>query len=616
MKRTISNGFMMLLLIITITSCNQKFLNLTPSGEYSETAVWSDPNLIQTFVNNMYWSNFSVPMANRKLSDFCDETRSTWSTTYNFNKSLMSPDGLQEWEGGFGADYTLALRWDPLYKNVRSENIFFSKINSVEVTTNEEKQMIERLKGEAYFNRALTYHILVSLYGGVPLITEAYSLDSEFDLSRNSYEECVNFIVDQLDSASLFLPDSYSSALQGHATKGAALALKSRVLLYAASDLHNPEKNGVVSNGYSRPELLGYTVGDANARWQAAKDAAKAVIDLGIYELNKKDPVPTDNIAQNFINYFTSYSNNEDILLQYVSPAPEFNNLGARGAVVSDPNGYNCWGNQSPLQELVDDYEMEDGTKFDWNNPAHKANPYENREPRFYSTIIYEGRKYRPRPPEFSPIDPFNIIQTGRVYNTTGSLLIGGIDTRDGSVNTANGGYTGYYNRKMTDTTVDAAFFRQDIPVRQFRYAEVILNYAEACANMGENTEALTYTNMIRHRAGLPDLPTLSGDVLIDAIRHERRIELALENIRFWDIRRWLIGNQVVHQTHAIDIRYITDQNPTTYRKSDGSTWGIPTYNVVETPGDLRIWENKDYFFPIMRIEIDKNDKLIQNPGY
>jgi hypothetical protein len=447
------------------------------------------------------------------------------------------------------------------------------------------------------------------------LIINPYNLDDSFSVARNSYEECINYIIDQLDSAALYLPASYPGNLQGHAVQGAALALKSRVLLFAASDLHNPEKNGVVSNGFADPSLLGYASGVADDRWRAAKDAAKAVMDLGLYSLNMENPASTDNIAQNFMNYFTSYSNAEDIMLQYVTPA--LDPVGARGSVISDPNGYNCWGNQSPLQELVDDYEMSDGSKFDWSTPAHKANPYQNREPRFYSTILYDGRKYRARPPEYKPIDPFDKIQTGRIYNTSGTLVLGGIDSRDGAVNTSNGGYTGYYNRKMTDTTLDAQFVRQDIPFRQFRYAEIILNYAEACAELGEDGEAHAAVNKIRTRAGLPDIAaSLTGDQLVDAVRHERRIELVFENFRIWDIRRWLIGDQVTHQTHAIDIRYVTDQPVTTYLKPDGSTWSAPVYNVVETSGDLRTWDNKNYFFPIMRAEINKNNKLIQNPHY
>ena len=618
MGKTISNSLMVLCIISMMLSCNNdEFLNLKPQGEYSEAVVWTDPALIETFVNSMYRNNMGFPFGNHRLSDFADESRLTWSTVTQFNKSIMTPDGLMEWENGFGNRSTAWLRWNPLYANVRRENLFFSKINSGQATADEE--WIDRLKGEVYFNRAMTYHYLVALYGGVPIITKAFSLTDDFTEPRNTYEECINFIVGQLDSAVLFLPDKYNDAkLTGRATKGAALALKSRVLLYAASDLHNPQKNSIVTNGFSNPELLGYTGGDATTRWKAAKDAAKAVIDLNLYDLYKKNPASTDSVAQNFVDYFLSYGTEEDILLQFFTPASQNEGDTYRPGVTTCPNGYDCWGNQTPLGELVDDYEMKDGSKFNWNNPVHKANPYVNREARFYATILYEGAPYRKRPDSYQEIDPWNKIQVGRVYDPSGNMILGGIDTRDGPVNVANGGYTGYYTHKFIDPTIDAAFVTQDIPFRHIRYAEVILNYAEACMELGETAEAHAYINMIRKRAGQPNLAeTLMGDELRQAIRHERRIELVYENFRFWDIRRWLIGNAVHRQTHAVDVRYVTsEKNISNYRKADGSTWSTPTFTPVETPGDAREWDNKAYFFPIKRDEMNKDGQLIQNPGY
>jgi starch-binding outer membrane protein, SusD/RagB family len=619
MRKIIYARLIFLFIITLMFSCTNKdkLLNLKPQGEFSEAVVWTDPALVEAFVNSMYRNNMGFPFGNHRLSDFSDESRTTWATVTQFNKSLMTPDGLLEWENGFGNGSTAWLRWNPLYANVRRENMFFSKINAVPATTN--KEWIDRLKGEVYFNRAMSYHYLVALYGGVPIITKPFGLTDAFALTRNSYEDCINFIVGQLDSAALFLPDKQNNAkLAGRATKGAALALKARVLLYAASDLHNPQKNGLVSNGFSNPELLGYTGGDAAARWKAAKDAAKAVMDLNLYSLYKPEPGEKDSVAQHFVDYFLSYGTTEDILLQFFTPASGNDGAEYRPGVTSCPNGYDCWGNQTPLGELVDDYEMKDGSKFDWNNPVHKANPYANREARFYATILYEGTPYRKRPDSYQKIDPWNKIQVGRIYDPGGNLVLAGIDTRDGPVNVANGGYTGYYTHKFIDPTIDAAFVQQDIPFRHMRYAEVILNYAEACMELGETAQAHTYINLIRKRAGQPNLDeTLTGDALRQAIRHERRIELVYENSRFWDIRRWLIGETVHHQTHAIDVRYITsEKNIGNYRRQDGSTWSSPVFAPVETAGDARVWHNKVYFFPIMRDEINKNNKLIQNPGY
>ncbi|NJO69156.1 MAG: RagB/SusD family nutrient uptake outer membrane protein, partial [Bacteroidetes bacterium] len=124
---------------------------------------------------------------------------------------------------------------------------------------------------------------------------------------------------------------------------------------------------------------MGYVSGDASARWLAAKNAAKKVIDLGTYDLYKKDPAPGDSVAQNFVEFFTSKGTEEDILLQFFSPKTDESWSGYNPALYSGPNGYHNWGNNTPLGDLVDDYEMKDGSSFNWANPAHKANPYEGR---------------------------------------------------------------------------------------------------------------------------------------------------------------------------------------------------------------------------------------------
>jgi starch-binding outer membrane protein, SusD/RagB family len=620
MKNKILIGLMVLFLIVIISSCTstEDFLNTTPLGEYTETAVWNDPALVETFVNSMYRHAEGFPLAIVRLADFSDEShRRAAGAALAFNQSLMTPDGLLGWVGSSSRHTKDMLQWEPLYANVRRASIFFSKINSV---PSDNQELINRLKGEAYFIRGLTYHWLTSLYGGVPIITKVYTLNDDFSVSRNTYEECINFIVGQLDSAAMLLPESYSDAiLKGRATKGAALALKSRVLLYAASDLHfNME---TYAPGYSHPELLGYIGGSRNSHWQAARDAAKAVMDLQLYDLFKKNPAPTDSVAQNIADLFTSYGNEEDIFLQYFTPTTEFGEgWGAYDpAIHSGPNGYYLYGNNNPIGELVDDYEMKDGSKFDWNNPVHKANPYANRDARLYASILYEGAQWRVRPTDLVNKDPLGKIQTGNVYDQNGNMVIGGLDTKFGPVSTWNASYTGYYTRKYIDPTIDPNYFNQDIPFRHMRYAEVLLNYAEACIELGEWTEAITYINMIRNRAGQPDLAgTLTGDDLRQAYRHERRIEYAYEDQRFWDIRRWLIGPSVYHQMHGVDIRYTT-ANPlttTTYRKADGSTWSNPVFTQIEIPGDARAWNDKAYFFPFKREEMNKNNKLIQNPGY
>ena len=616
MKKTF-NILMIFSIIVMLFSCEKKdeFLNKQPLGDYSEIAVWSDPVLIQTFVNSMYRNVLGFPFSVERLSDYSDESILSWDWGVgSFNKCLINPDDLAGWDPGWDASpQQTHFRWSPLYGNVRRTNIFFSKINTVQA----DEAAIDNLKGQVYFLRALTYFYLTALYGGVPIITKAYTLNDTYDVPRNTYEECINFMVGQLDSSVLYLGDSYPT--DGHVTKGAAMALKARVLLYAASDLHNPEKNGALTGGYSNPELSGYTGGDGSARWTAAKNAAKAVIDLNRYSLYKATPAPGDSVAQNFVELFTSKGSSEDILLQFFTPKTEEGswNNGYNPGYYVQPNGYHCWGASAPLGDLVDEYEMKDGSMFNWNNPIHKANPYINREARFYATVLYEGVQWRPRPADGLAIDPYSRIQTGRVYNLSGDMIKAGLDTRQGPLEDWNGSLSGYYLRKYVDPSLDPQYVKQDIPFKHFRYGEILLNYAEACIELGQDAEALTYINIIRKRAGQPDLSaSLTGDALRQAYRHERRIELAYEDHRFWDIRRWMIGSEAYHQTSSVDIRYVTSVAVKSYRQPDGSTWGAPIFSKINTPGDARAWINKCYFFPIMRDEMNKNTKLIQNPGY
>ena len=616
MRKYFINLSIVIFLAAGFSSCTKTdSLDLTPLSQYSDVTVWKDPALIEPFINTVYANNLGSPFNYMRLACYTDEAlNGLYGNAFNVNRSLITPDSYLEWENGFGSDHTQHFTWDRLYQNVRRENLFFEKIGEAK---SDDPTWIPRLTGEAYFNRALSYHFLLSLYGGVPIVTHSFTLNEDAkSIARNSYAEGINYIVSQLDSAAALLPETYPGTQVGRATKGAALALKARVLLYAASDLHNPAKNSLVSGGYSNPELLGYTDGDAEGRWTAAKNAAKAVIDMNLYSLYKGSPAPGDSVAQNFTDYFISTGTEEDILLQYLSLIGYDDYPALRVA----PNGYNGHGSTTPIGELVDDYQMADGTPFSWNDPAMAAKPYEGREPRFYASILYEGAQWRPRPADVVAIDPFGLISVGLVVNGSGQIMVGGLDNREGPINTSNGGYTGYYLRKAVDISFDPTFGNplQNVPFRHIRYAEILLNYAEACAELGEDGEARTSVNMIRKRAGLPDLEgSLSGDALRQAIRHERRVELAFEDHRYFDVRRWLIGNETFTRTmHRADVKYVVGSPVTSYRKPDGSPWVQPNITNAENGVDVRVFNKEDYFFPIKRSEINKDPALVQNPGY
>jgi len=592
------------LAIITFsTACNDDFLDVDPLDRQFDTAVWTNKGLIDAFVKNIYMGlhHSCHPVM---LSSVCDESMAVWGweTTPVLNGTInQSYHGIfYHWSASFDN-----LRWGDLYSNIRACNIY---LQNIETAAFKDDDDIKKLTGEVYFLRAHLYYWLMSFHGGVPLIDKPYGLDDDYTIARSTFEETIDFIVSDLNTAADLLPITGDKA---QATKGAALTLKSRVLLYAASDLFN--SNGSWTSGYAHPELISYTdisAGARKARWEAAKDAAQAVMDLGVYSLyGGTSPSSAEQATENYANIFLNTGNQEDIFLSFYDVL-NWNGAWNRPniALFNSPNGWNCWGGNTPIGQFVDSYEMSDGSKFDWNNPTHAVAPYENRDPRFYASIQYDGAKWKPRPAADQAIDPIGIVQTGFYQNADLTTTTPGLDTRKRPNNDWNGTYTGYYLRKFIDPAVYAQFKEQLLPWRQMRYAEVLLNYAEACielAELGEDTEAEAKDklNMIRQRAAMPDI-TETGTALRDRYRNERKIELAYENHRYFDIRRWMIAPSVINNAQGIDIFY-----------PYGSS--VPTYTIKPNV-EGRSWHasNKSYFLPLILGEINKNPLLIQNPGY
>lgn len=583
---------------LAMISCNKDFLETSPTDEFSEDAVWSDPALVDTYINNLYFRLYEPLTDGRSLSNIVDEGhyRGNAASLY-FNQSRITQDDIPAWS------YRRYMNWSDLYKSIRSTNVFFTKIDDVDFPEGlvDGKNRKDRAIGEAHFLRAYFYHFLVNLYGGVPVITDVYGLNDTFDTPRNTFEESINFIIEELDTAIALLPHQHSGSNFGRATRGAAMSLKSRVLTYAASDLYN---NNPVFSSYPHPELVGYTSGDPRQRWQAARDASKAVIDLGQYELYKDAPADGDDIPQNLSEIFTNAHTVEDIFVKFSTTVQ-----GQRWGLYTSPNGYYGWGVNAPTGEMVDAFERIEGDYFDWSNPVHASDPYADRDPRFYSTILFNGASWRERPADVKGLEPSNIVQTGtykRWDAATGAAYDAyGVDTRNSPIENWNGSYTGYYTRKYLDPSLNVQYVRQAITWRFIRYAEILLNYAEASIELGEEEEASRVINLLRRRAGMPEVSD-SGDALRARYRNERRVELAFEDHRFFDVRRWVIGPEAYGDIHVARVVYPLLADRTT------SEQPVVTHEFYEK----RSWENKAYLLPIFRDELNKNKGLIQNPGY
>lgn len=617
--------FLYIVLLGSITmSCNDDFVNTRPLGEVSEESVWSDGALSQAFIFEVY-NGFGVGgFYEQQMASMTDEALFTHPGR---GINTVTEARVNDAEQGYIMD---TYKYDEMYRRIRATNIAIQNLRDPKF---DNPALADQLLGEAYFLRAYYYHQLVRLHGAVPLIDIVYKLGDEgYAKERNTFEECVDFIVKDCDSAA-FLLDGVART-DGRANEVAALALKSRVLTYAASDLYDnatAKSKSSVINVYQSPQYIGYTSGNRADRWKKAKDASKAVLDRAehSYKLNLEAAEEAEQGKNNYIaiamaggSKVADADGKRDLILgRFFSDLKD-----ERGSWVgrdNGPNGYHNWAGNTPTQLLVDDYEMIDGSRFNWENEAHKTAPYQNRDPRLYASILYDGAEWKPRTDDVKGRDPHNQIQTGQyeVTNASGVKVVQfGLDTRNSPIEDWNGSYTGYYYRKFVDA--DPAIVdqntRQFIPWPLLRYTEAVLNYVEACIELGEETEARLWLNKVRYRAGMPAVND-SGNALMARYRNERRIELAYEEHRYFDVRRWMIAPETLGRkvtTIKIEGKLKPGKSVSVYKYDQDNYTYTYAVNTIDPGIENRMWNDKMYFTSFHRDEMNRNTELEQNPGY
>jgi hypothetical protein len=473
--------------------------------------------------------------------------------------------------------------WSTYYNGIRKSNTFIQNIDIVPLkeTFNNNIPLNRAWKAEARFLRAYFYFELIKRYAGVPIVNDVYELGADIELPRNTFEECVDFIVEELDAIkdSLRTVPIANVKANGHVvTKEAAMALKTRVLLYAASPLFNGK-----SLDASNP-VYGYTSYDAE-RWKKAADAAKWFIDTygpngsGTYGLNS-------DYKNTFLNYYGENDNKE--LIFYRSTGNNDKSLETNSGPIGFAGDNLANGRNSPTQNLVDAFPMIDGKPIgqspDYNYSYETM--YQNRDPRLDYTVIHNGSKWL-------SVD----IQT---YEG------GTSNPRDAARKTK----TSYYLRKFMGNYEEIGKYDKALHVWvMFRYAEIMLNYAEAQNEYaGPSDDVYQVIKDIRHRAGiLPGNDNMYGlkasmnkDEMRAVIQNERRIEMAFEEQRYWDIRRWKIADQIFDKplTGLVIMR----------------NSGLLEYNLVEVFNNK--FEERRYLYPIPYSEVIKNKNMIQNPKW
>jgi starch-binding outer membrane protein, SusD/RagB family len=560
MKRIIP--FIFLSLVLVMSSCKD-FLDTAPGDQYDDAAVWSSPDLIESYVYHIY-QGIPYPYQWYMSASLVDEAVPIQNdgVATRVLTSTMTP----EEQAAFASNWATCMEnwwWKSAYTNIRSCNMFFSKIEAAQFTDEATKQ---QLIGEVHFLRGYFYYLLMAQYGGVPLVSSVINIGDNYNIPRNTFAETVDFIVADLDEA---VADGKlaNQTDKTRATVGAALALKSRVLLYAASDLYNC--NGSWTTNYAHPELIGYVDGNQSDRYTAAKVAAEEVMSLG-YSLYNENADP----ANNFQQLFLQMSSNEQIFItQYDKTTYPYYATDWIAWVCGTPS-YGGWGLNQVTGNLANAFENADGSTFNFD--TQKDDPYSNRDPRFYATILYNGAAW---------------YSNSWGYLSDVTIDINGTDSNGNNT-------TGYYIKKFISPSENTYYWgsRQPEPYIQIRYAEVLLNYAEACLGLGEEGLARGAMNQIRERAGMPDIPTTeTGTALLNRYRNERRVELAWETQRFFDVRRWMIAEEAYGD--ALGVKY------------DGSTYSSFVF-------EKHAWNNSHYFIPLDYSEMQKNTALIQNPEY
>lgn len=543
----------------TLCSCND-FLDREEDSFIDKTATFDSYNRTKQYLTYAYsllpegLNRFSGgALLGAATDDACFAIESSNIQQFNNGSwnALSNPDNV--WDRYFAG----IAKCCTLLENSNHINLDISRLDPAKRVEYENNlKDIRMWRAEAHFLRAYFNFELLKRYGPIPIIKSTLDINKDYsDTPRPTMKEVVEFIANDCDMAADSLeltPWRNMNDAFGRATKGAALALKSRLLLYAASPLYVNFGDIDEANKPSDATL-----------WKAAADAAKAVIDLNQYALA---PAYDDLFKNDFQNkeyiFVRRYPSNSDF---------EKSNF---------PVSYGGKGGTNPSQNLIDDYEMLDGTAFDWSDPVKAAYPFENRDERLLATVLMNG-----------------VLFKGKRIAT----YPGGAD----AMPNPNATKTGYYLRKFLNENVNiqTGGGSDGHVVPLFRLAEIYLNYAEALNEYDPtNPDIAVYLNKIRERVSLPDVPSgLTQEQMRTLIHHERRVELAFEEHRFWDVRRW----KVASSTLGAPVKGV---------KITQDDAGNFTYSPVQV--EQRVFQPKMYWYPIPQSEVLKLHHWEQNKGW
>ena len=582
-----------------LTSCNKQVLDKQPLDIISDANVWGDKALVNAYLTHVYYEmyflanesggagwngdGFYAEFEINEVSDECFPQWRDWNPSNAFRYkygNLSIAGGLLEYWG---------------YNTIRTINEFIERVPNSPFSPEEIKAKV----AEARFLRSFCYFAMVKRYGGVPLITKVQNLsDPQTELYpvRDKEETIYNFILSEMDAVANDLPEIVTADNLGRASKYAALALKSRAALYAGSiaQFGTVQLDGIV----------GIPAAKANTYYQAAYDASNLIMTSGKYALYNKDA----DKAMNFRNIFLVKNNSEAI---FVKRHDNVNNFtGGNGWSI---DFFNCPRPQAWTRGLYDqaylefaeDFEHVDGTPGTLSRSAIQQglwtteDLWANKDPRFYGTFYTQNTMWKGKKLDFHRgIRLANgTIQTDGSVN--GTLVNGDQDYEGTGIGILK--YLDESHDNMAGANSGWPTSSQDWQI--FRYAEILLNYSEAAFELGKPGDALTAINQIRTRAGIATL----GAVTRDKIHHERKVELAYEGHRYWDVRRWRTAVSDLSKPLS-GIRYVLDIQTGKYQ--------LMVVNNIDGASNIPQFRSENYYFPITISRTSNNPKLVENPGY
>ena len=553
--------FLIIVSVLALPSC-RKFEN-EPEERVLETDVFdpTDKMGIQSTAYLLGVYSFLPSGFNRIEGDFLDAaTDDAVPSSERSNIMLFT-------NGQLNATNNPDNNWANCYTIIRRSNVFLKNIGIVPIP----EATMKRQVAEARFLRAFAYFELLKRYGGIPLVgNQVFDLNSDLNIPRNTFAECVDYIAAECDAITPDLPNGSTIAATefGRVPSEAAMALKCRLYLYAASPLYN---GGGFESNTALKALTGYPTNDP-ARWGRVITIAEALIAKGYYKL------PTGTGTPAYSAVFTTKINTDIIFSKQSANSTAIENANAPVGYVA-PTTSN--GRNSPTQNFVNAFNNLNGTPY--TGATTGAAQYENRDPRLKSILFYNGVQW-----------------LGRAVQT----YEGGLDKPNQSFKTQT--KTSYYLRKfMADFSTSTTYSNQSHNFPYFRFSDVLLSYAEALNELGRLEDAVKQMNLVRARAGITagtdgryGIPTgVDQNELRELIKNERRIELSFEEHRFWDLRRWKMSTALAATLQGLTII----QNDPLY---------------VMQPVNTMIFQTKYYHMPIPYSEIIKNNRLIQNEGY